>query len=120
LGITVMGIAVASAATVLPSQLAAAPADDAIRPFHFDVPEEQLVDLGRRIAATRWPDRETVVDESPRRAALDGSGSRALLGDRLRLYYNQVDKGGHFAAWEQPQLFSSEIRDAFRPLRKSI
>jgi len=34
------------------------------------------------------------------------------------IYFNQVDKGGHFAAWEQPQLFSEEIRAAFRPLRK--
>jgi pimeloyl-ACP methyl ester carboxylesterase len=33
------------------------------------------------------------------------------------IYYNRVDKGGHFAAWEQPQLFSEEIRAAFRPLR---
>jgi pimeloyl-ACP methyl ester carboxylesterase len=32
-------------------------------------------------------------------------------------YFNEVDKGGHFAAWEQPQLFSQEIRAAFRPLR---
>jgi len=28
-----------------------------------------------------------------------------------------VDKGGHFAAWEQPQLFSEEVRAAFRSLR---
>jgi pimeloyl-ACP methyl ester carboxylesterase len=34
------------------------------------------------------------------------------------LYFNEVDKGGHFAAWEQPQLFSQEIRAAFRPLRQ--
>jgi pimeloyl-ACP methyl ester carboxylesterase len=33
------------------------------------------------------------------------------------IYYNEVDKGGHFAAWEQPQLFSEEIRAAFRSLR---
>jgi pimeloyl-ACP methyl ester carboxylesterase len=33
------------------------------------------------------------------------------------IYYNKVDKGGHFAAWEQPQLFSEEIRAAFRSLR---
>jgi pimeloyl-ACP methyl ester carboxylesterase len=33
------------------------------------------------------------------------------------LYYNQVEKGGHFAAWEQPELFSDEIRAAFRSLR---
>ena len=38
--------------------------DNPIRPFRVDVPEEHLVDLRRRIAATRWPERETVADES--------------------------------------------------------
>jgi pimeloyl-ACP methyl ester carboxylesterase len=32
-------------------------------------------------------------------------------------YFHEVDKGGHFAAWEQPHLFSGEVRGAFRPLR---
>ena len=32
-------------------------------------------------------------------------------------YYNKLDKGGHFAAWEQPELFTSEMRAAFRSLR---
>jgi len=32
-------------------------------------------------------------------------------------YFNKVDRGGHFAAWEEPELFSTEIRAAFRPLR---
>jgi hypothetical protein len=36
----------------------------AIRPFRIDVPEEELVDLRRRVAATRWPDKETVTDQS--------------------------------------------------------
>jgi pimeloyl-ACP methyl ester carboxylesterase len=35
------------------------------------------------------------------------------------IYYNRLSKGGHFAAWEQPELFSNEIRSAFRPLRLS-
>jgi pimeloyl-ACP methyl ester carboxylesterase len=35
------------------------------------------------------------------------------------IYFNEVDKGGHFAAWEQPELFSTEIRAAFRSLRSS-
>jgi pimeloyl-ACP methyl ester carboxylesterase len=35
-----------------------------IRPFHVDVPDETLEDLRRRIAATRWPERETVADET--------------------------------------------------------
>ena len=65
LGTAAMGIAVAGAASLLPSKLTAAPAGDAIRPFgSVNVPEEALVDLRRRIAATRWPDRETVTDAS--------------------------------------------------------
>jgi pimeloyl-ACP methyl ester carboxylesterase len=32
-------------------------------------------------------------------------------------YFNEVDRGGHFAAWEQPALFASELRAAFKPLR---
>ncbi len=34
------------------------------------------------------------------------------------IYYNKLDKGGHFAAWEQPQLLSEELRAGFRSLRK--
>jgi pimeloyl-ACP methyl ester carboxylesterase len=34
------------------------------------------------------------------------------------IYYKKVDKGGHFAAWEQPQLFSEEVRASFRSLRQ--
>ena len=33
------------------------------------------------------------------------------------IYFNEVDKGGHFAAWEEPELFATEIRAAFRSLR---
>jgi pimeloyl-ACP methyl ester carboxylesterase len=32
-------------------------------------------------------------------------------------YFNEVDRGGHFAAWEEPELFSDEVRSAFRSLR---
>jgi pimeloyl-ACP methyl ester carboxylesterase len=34
------------------------------------------------------------------------------------IHYNKLGKGTHFAAWEQPQLFSEEVRAGFRPLRK--
>ena len=34
------------------------------------------------------------------------------------IHYNKLDKGGHFAAWEQPRLFSEEVRAGFRPLRQ--
>jgi pimeloyl-ACP methyl ester carboxylesterase len=58
------GAAVADAASLVPSQLAAAPAPDAIRPFRVDIPEEALVDLRRRLAETRLPEKETVTDQS--------------------------------------------------------
>jgi pimeloyl-ACP methyl ester carboxylesterase len=32
-------------------------------------------------------------------------------------YFNEADRGGHFAAWEEPKLFASELRAAFRSLR---
>jgi len=35
------------------------------------------------------------------------------------VHYNKLDVGGHFAAWEQPQLLSEEIRAGFRPLRNA-
>ena len=57
----------AAAATVglLPAApRAAAVEDSAIRPFRIDVPDAALADLRRRLAATRWPDRETVTDQS--------------------------------------------------------
>ncbi len=49
-----MSIAAAGATTLLPSPLVAEPAAEVIRPFRVNVPEEQLVDLRRRVAATRW------------------------------------------------------------------
>jgi pimeloyl-ACP methyl ester carboxylesterase len=65
LGTAATGIALVGAVSLLPSELTAAPAGDAIRPFSsVNVPEEALIDLRRRIVATRWPDRETVTDAS--------------------------------------------------------
>jgi pimeloyl-ACP methyl ester carboxylesterase len=64
LGTAAIGIAVAGAASLLPAYPASATEGDAIRPFHVSFPQEALVDLRRRIAATRWPERETVTDPS--------------------------------------------------------
>ena len=36
------------------------------------------------------------------------------------IHYNKVDKGGHFAAWEQPKLFTEEIRASFKSLRSGV
>jgi pimeloyl-ACP methyl ester carboxylesterase len=54
----------AGAVGLLPARLLAATEDNAIRPFRIDIPEAALVDLRRRVVATRWPDRETVTDQS--------------------------------------------------------
>ena len=43
---------------------ATAAEDTTIRPFRIDVPEEELIELRRRIQATRWPEQETVADAS--------------------------------------------------------
>src|SRR4051812_35099149 len=56
--------AAAAAFNLLPAHIAPAAESGAIRPFRVNIPEEQLVDLRRRIEATRWPDRETVMDRS--------------------------------------------------------
>jgi pimeloyl-ACP methyl ester carboxylesterase len=39
------------------------------------------------------------------------------LGYPTLSYFHEADRGGHFAAWEEPQLFATEIRAAFKPLR---
>jgi pimeloyl-ACP methyl ester carboxylesterase len=57
-----MGIAAAGAATVLPATVATAAADTAVRPFRIHIREKDLVDLRHRLAATRWPEKETVAD----------------------------------------------------------
>jgi hypothetical protein len=60
-----VAIGVAAASTVgLSEPAAAAVPADTIKPFSVSFPEEQVVDLRRRIAATRWPDKEQVTDET--------------------------------------------------------
>lgn len=59
-----VGMAAAAAASLFPAHPAPAATADEIRPFRIDVPEEALIDLRRRINATRWPEQETVADES--------------------------------------------------------
>jgi pimeloyl-ACP methyl ester carboxylesterase len=46
------------------------------------------------------------------------SPTLAALAFKKLIYWNEVDKGGHFAANEQPQLFAEEMRAAFRSLRQ--
>jgi pimeloyl-ACP methyl ester carboxylesterase len=65
-----------------------------------------VVDVSTPVAVTVFPD-ETYL--TPR------SWAERVYPNLI--YYGVAPKGGHFAAWEQPELFSSEVRLAFRPLR---
>jgi hypothetical protein len=51
------------------------------------------------------------------RAQVLAAGRLHHLPDEIFAYFNEAERGGHFAAWEEPQLFSEEIRAAFRTLR---
>src|SRR5512134_2431656 len=57
-GLLVLGVLAAAPATCLADQ------DPSIRPFSVHVPQAKLTDLRRRIAATQWPEKETVADQS--------------------------------------------------------
>jgi hypothetical protein len=60
----VLAVSGAAALGMLSGGAALAADDAAIRPFHVHFPDEALADLRRRVAATRWPERETVADNS--------------------------------------------------------
>ena len=61
-GTAATGLAVAGAYGLLPQPLRAATDGETIRPFKVNFPDKDLVDLRRRIAATKWPSRENVTD----------------------------------------------------------
>jgi hypothetical protein len=68
------------------------------------------------------PQTLTAIADSPV-SAFPGEGYQAPRGWTERayhnlVYYNQPGKGGHLAAWEQPQIFAEEVRAGLRPLRK--
>jgi pimeloyl-ACP methyl ester carboxylesterase len=64
LRIAASAVAAGGGASLLPAPSASAATAEAVRPFRVHVPQTALADLRRRIAATRWPDQETVSDQS--------------------------------------------------------
>ena len=68
---------------------------------------QKTADISLPVAITVFPDDVYRPPETWARRAY-----------RNLVYFHEVDKGGHFAAWEQPELFSAELRAAFRPLRQ--
>ena len=91
--------------------------------FHVTIPEEALVSVDasrRRAGPTRRPSPiSRRVSSRPSCRSWFSIGATAGVRQKRSStpYRHEVDKGGHFAAWEQPQLFSQEIRVAFRSLR---
>ena len=74
--------------------------------INFSPAEQKTADISIPVAVTVFPGE---IYRAPK--------SWAERACRNLIYFHEVDKGGHFAAREQPQLFSEEIRAAFRLLR---
>jgi pimeloyl-ACP methyl ester carboxylesterase len=73
---------------------------------NFNAVEQKTAEIAVPVAITVFPGE---IYRAPR--------SWAEKAYRNLIYFNEVDKGGHFAAWEQPELFAQEMRAAFRSLR---
>jgi pimeloyl-ACP methyl ester carboxylesterase len=73
---------------------------------NFNASSQKTADIALPVAVTVFPGE---IYRAPK--------SWAERAYRKLVYYNEVDKGGHFASWEQPELFSSELRAAFRQMR---
>jgi pimeloyl-ACP methyl ester carboxylesterase len=79
-----IGIAAAAAASVFPASAAETAPSEAIRPFRINIPESDLTDLRQRLAATRWPEKEAVADDSQ-------GVPLAMLQDLVRYWRTDYD-----------------------------
>jgi pimeloyl-ACP methyl ester carboxylesterase len=73
---------------------------------NFNALEQKTAEISIPVAVTVFPGE---IYQAPR--------SWTERAYKHLIYFHEVDKGGHFAAWEQPELFSSEMRAAFKSLR---
>ena len=73
---------------------------------NFNAVEQKTADISIPVGVTVFPGE---IYRAPR--------SWAERSYHKLIYFNDVDKGGHFEAWEQPELFAQEIVAAFRSLR---
>jgi hypothetical protein len=102
---------------------AAIAAGAAVRPFTVDVPEGDLVDVRNRVRATRRPEKDTVEDQTQgvQLATIQALAQAPRTWFEAAypnlIHFNEVDRGNHFAACQEPQLFAGEVRAAFRSLR---
>jgi pimeloyl-ACP methyl ester carboxylesterase len=73
-----------------------------------------LTNTGVSAARLYWENKADFFDAKPITIPRSWA-ERAYPGNLI--HYNRLDRGGHFAAWEQPDLFAAEMRAAFRTLR---
>jgi Epoxide hydrolase N terminus len=95
-----------------PAAQGAATGDTTIRPFRVDVPEDDLADLRRRIAATRWPERETVADQSQ-------GVQLATMQELARYWGTDYDDRASLAGDPAPSGLSAEERHAYEQLLRT-
>ncbi len=76
---------------------------------NFNAASQRTAEIAIPVAVTVFPGE---IYQAPR--------SWTERAYRTLAYFNKVDRGGHFAAWEQPELFAAELRAAFRPLRQFL
>ncbi|MGZ3447354.1 MAG: alpha/beta fold hydrolase, partial [Myxococcaceae bacterium] len=67
---------------------------------------QKTAEISLPVAITVFPDELYGAPETWARRAY-----------RNLIYFHEVERGGHFAAWEQPELYASELRSAFKSLR---
>src|SRR5689334_10588505 len=99
------------AASLIPAKAGAATDGEVVRPFRVAFRDEQAR-LLRAEARRHAGRRQRLSRRALRRPAQLGGEAYPKL-----IHYNRLDKGGHFAAWEQPRAFSEEMRASFRSLR---
>jgi hypothetical protein len=85
----------------------------AIRPFRAEFPDVAFED---RVPAGRGRLGRKPLPRHRRKHQMERVLGGAAVRPKL-VYFNEVDRGSHFAAWEEPDLFTTEVRAAFRSLR---
>jgi Epoxide hydrolase N terminus len=93
---------------------------EVVAPFRIETTADDVDDLRERLRRTRWPENETVTDWSQGVAGLHlmpplAPPDPATFGDLTER--SSPHRGGHFAAFEQPESFVSEVRAFFRMVR---
>ena len=99
-----VGTAAAGVFSMLPAAADAVNGSEAIRPFQIGIPDEAIADLRRRLATTRWPNRETVTDQSQ-------GGQLAKLQELARYWLTGYDWRKVEARLNALPMFVTEIDD---------